>query len=205
MTHLIRFTMLLLALCVTGTGCVHRIQVTPLPISLSSITIPRTLQAVVSPIAMEGADHRPGIALLEWSHLDLKKAILRYLQQRGTFTSVSPDPADLTLRVATKLTLTSRSSLYHYRIVLQAEMSEAAGVMKSYRAEHTAAGSSVRWVTASDRNPIETALQGALEDLMRQVEADGALYLSRTEQPPQQMPRISHQPVGRPWAMLTAL
>jgi hypothetical protein len=194
MTHSIRLTVLLLALCITGAGCVHRIQVTPLPISLSSITIPRTLQAVVSPIAMEGADHRPGIALLEWSHLDLKQAVVRYLQQRGTFTSVSPDPADLTLRVATKLTLTSRSSLYHYRIVLQAEMSEAARVMKSYRAEHTAAGSSVRWVTASDRNPIETALQGALEDLMRQLEADGALYLSRTEQPSQKLPHDKSSP-----------
>jgi hypothetical protein len=137
---------------------------------------------------MEGADHRPGIALLEWPHLDLKQAVLRYLQQRSTFTSVSPDPADLTLRVATKLRLTSRGGRYHYRVVLQAEMSEAAGVMKSYRAEHTAAGSSVRWVTASDRKPIETALQGALEDLMRQVEADGALYLSGTEQPLQKLP-----------------
>ena len=194
MTHSRRFTMLLLALSLTGVGCVHRIQGTPLPTSLPSITIPRTLQAVVSPIAMEGADHRPGIALLEWPHLDLKQAVLRYLQQRGTFTSVSPDPADLTLRVATKLTLTSRSSLYHYRIVLQAEMSEAAEVMKSYRAEHTAAGSSVRWVTASDRNPIETALQGALEDLMRQVEADGALYLSRTEQPLQKLPHDRSSP-----------
>ena len=186
--------MLLLALYVTGVGCVHRIQVTPLPISVSSITIPRTLQAVVSPIAMEGADHRPGIALLEWPHLDLKQAVLRYLQQRGTFTSVSPDPADLTLRVATKLTLNSRSSLYKYRVVLQAEMSEAAGVMRSYRAEHTAAGSSVRWVTASDRDPIETALRGALEDLMRQIEGDGALYLSRTEQPLQKLPHDKSSP-----------
>ena len=190
--------MLLLALCVTGVGCVHRIQVTPLPISVSSITIPRTLQAVISPIAMEGADHRPGIALLVWSHLDLKQAVLGYLQQRGTFTSVSPDPADLTLRVATKLTLTSRSGLYQYRIVLQAEMSEATGVMKSYHAEHTAAGSSVRWVTASDRKPIETALQGALEDLMRQVEEDRALYLalylSRTEQPFQKLPHDKSSP-----------
>ena len=194
MTHSIRFTMLLLALCVTGAGCVHRIQVTPLPISVSSITIPRTLQAVVSPIAMEGADHRPGIALLEWPHLDLKQAVVRYLQQRGTFASVSPDPADLTLRVATKLTLTSRGGLYQYRVVLQAEMSEAAGIMKSYRAEHTAAGSSVRWVTASDRNPIETALQGALEDLMRQVEEDRALYLSRTEQPFQKLPHDTSSP-----------
>ena len=183
------FEMLLLALCIAGTGCVHRIQVTPVPTSASSITIPRTLQAVISPISMEGPDHRPGIALLEWSHLDLKQAVLRYLQQRGAFAAVSPDPADLTLRVATKLTLTSRSNLYHYRIVLQAEMSEGVQLMKSYRAEQTAVGSSVRWVTASDRDPIETALQGALEDLMRQIEADRPIYISRTEQPSQKLSR----------------
>ena len=188
MTHSITFKMLLLALCVAGAGCAHRIQVWPLPAGVSSITIPRTLQAVIGPIAMEGADHRPGIALLEWSHLDLRQAVLRYLQQRGTFTSVSPDPANLTLRVATKLVLTSRSGLYHYRIVLHAEVSEEARLIKSYRAEHTAAGSSVRWVTASDRDPIETALQGALEELMRQIEEDGAIYLSRTEQPLQKLP-----------------
>lgn len=182
------FNILLMGLCVSGAGCVHRIHVTPLPTSVSSITIPRTLQAVISPIAMEGPDHRPGIALLEWSHLDLKQAVLRYLQQRGTFASVSPDPADLTLRVATKLTLTSRSGLYHYRIVLQAEMSEAARLVKSYRAEQTAVGSSVRWVTASDHGPIETALQETLEDLTRQIEADRPLYISRIEQPSQQLP-----------------
>lgn len=188
MTHSMAFKMLLLGLCVTGMGCVHRIQVTLLSVSASSITIPRTLQTVINPISMEGPDHRPGIALLEWSHLDLKQAVLRYLQQRGTFTSVSPDPADLTLRVATKLTLTSRSGLYHYRIGLQAEMSEGTRLIKSYRAEQTAAGSSVRWVTASDRAPIETALQAALEDLMRQVEADGPIYISQTkpsQKPPQ--------------------
>lgn len=188
MTHSMTFNILLMGLCVSGAGCVHRIHVTPLPTSVSSITIPRTLQAVISPIAMEGPDHRPGIALLEWSHLDLKQAVLRYLQQRGTFASVSPDPADLTLRVATKLTLTSRSGLYHYRIVLQAEMSEAARLVKSYRAEQTAVGSSVRWDTASDHGPIETALQETLEDLTRQIEADRPLYISRIEQPSQQLP-----------------
>ena len=177
MTQSITFTMLLLALCMTWAGCVHRIQVTPLSASASSITIPRTLQAVVSPISTEGPDHRPGIAMLEWPHLDLKQAVLQYLQQRGTFASVSPSPADLTLRVATKLALTSRSGLYHYRIVLQAEMSEGARLIKSYRSEQTAVGSSVRWVTASDRDPIETALQSALEDLMRQVEADQPIYV----------------------------
>ena len=181
------FTMLLLGLCVTWAGCVHRIQVTPLSASASSITIPRTLQAVVSPIALEGPDHRPGIALLEWSHLDLKQAVVQYLQQRSTFASVSSDSADLTLRVATKLTLTSHSGLYRYRIGLQAEMREGARLIKSYLAEQTAVGSSVRWVTASDRDPIETALQAALEDLMGQVEADRSIYISRTEQPSQKL------------------
>lgn len=127
---------------------------------------------------MEGPDHRPGIVMLEWPHLDLKQAVLQYLQQRGTFVSVSSDPADLTLRVATKLTLTSRSGLYHYRIRLQAEMSEGTRINKSYRAEHTAVGSSVRWVTASDRAPIEIALQAALAELMEQIEADRPIYIS---------------------------
>lgn len=180
-------TMLVLTLWVAWTGCVHRIQVAPLPASASYITIPRTLQAIIGPISMEGPDHRPGIALLEWSHLDLNQAVLRYLQQRGTFASVSPEPADLTLRVATKLTLTSRQGVYYYRISLQAAMSEAARLIRSYSAEQTAMGSSVRWVTASDGDPIETALQMALEDLMRQVEEDGNLYLSRTEQPSQKL------------------
>jgi len=188
MIHSMTFKILLLVICVAWGGCVDRIQVTPLPSSASSITIPRTLQAVISPISLEGADHRPGIVLLEWSHLDLKQAVLRYLQQRGTFASVSSDPADLMLRMATKLTLTARGNLYHYRIGLQAEMSEGVRPIKSYRAEHTAVGSSVRWVTASDRDPIEIALQAALEDLMRQVEDDRAIYISRTKQPSQKLP-----------------
>jgi hypothetical protein len=188
MIYSITLTMLLLTLGGTWAGCVHRIQVTPLSASPSSIAIPRTLQAVISLIAMEGADHRPGITMLEWSHLDLTQAILQYLQQRGAFASVSLDPADLTLRLATKLVLTSRSGLYRYQIVLQAEMSEGVRLITSYHAEQTAVGSSVRWVTASDREPIETALQSALEDLMRQVEADQLIYISRTEQPSQKPP-----------------
>ncbi|MCS6304781.1 MAG: hypothetical protein H8K07_14135 [Nitrospira sp.] len=176
------FKILLLITCVAWAGCVHRIQVTPLPQNASAIIIPRTLQAVISPVSMEGPDHRPGIVLLEWSHLDLKQAVLRYLQQRGTFASVSFDSGDLTLRVATKLTLTTRNNLYHYRIGLQAEMSAGVRPIKAYRAEHTAVGSSVRWVTASDRDPVEIALQAALEDLMRQVEADRPIYINPAEQ-----------------------
>ncbi|MGC4096666.1 MAG: hypothetical protein QM706_06080 [Nitrospira sp.] len=160
----------------------------PLPTSASSVSIPRTLQAVISPVSMEGPDHRPGIAMLEWRHLDLSEAVLQYVQHRGTFASVSTEPADLTLRASTKLILTSRSGLYRYRIVLQAEMSEASGLMKSYRAEQTAVGSSVRWVTASDRDPIEIALQAVLEDLMQQIEADRPIYISQTEPPSQKLP-----------------
>ncbi len=151
---------------------------------------------------MEGPDHRPGIVLLEWPHLDLEQAVLQYLQQQDSFASVSFDPADLTLRVATKLTLTSRSGLYHYRIELQAEMSEGVRLIKQYRAEHTAVGSSVRWVTASDRDPIETALQAALEDLMRQIEADRRIY-SADGATHGSFPMISRQPAVRPWVWAT--
>jgi hypothetical protein len=56
-------------------------------------------------------------------------------------------------------------------------MSETVHPIKAYRAEHVAAGSSVRWVTASDRDPIEAALQAALDDLLAKIEADRSLYL----------------------------
>ncbi len=124
----------------------------------------------------------PGIALLEWLHRDLSQALIRYVQQRDTFSSVSTNPADLTLRITTKLALTSRDR-YHYRIRLQAEMSETAQLIKAYLVEHVVAGSSVRWVTASDRAPVEAALQLALDDLLTQIETDRSLYVRGQEQP----------------------
>jgi len=173
----------LLALCLVSTGCVHRIHVTPVPTSAPSNTIPRDLQVTLSPIALEGPDHRPGITFLDWSHRDLTQGILDYLRQRGTFASVSPESRDLSLHVAAKLALSSRRGLYHYRIILQADMREASQLIKSYLTEQTATGSSVRWVTASDRHPIETALQLALEDLMGKIEGDRLLYLNHTMRP----------------------
>ena len=125
---------------------------------------------------MVGADHRPGITLLKWSEDDLTQAVLRYLQQRGTFVSVSTNQADLTLRMVTKLSLTSRQNRYHYQIRLHAEMKDSAQLVKSYVAEQALAGSMVRWVTASDRDPIEAALQLALDELMTQIEAERPLY-----------------------------
>jgi hypothetical protein len=155
--------------------------VTPLPDEPSSVTIPRSLQLIVSPPSLEGADHRPGITLLKWTRSDLTQAILSYLRQRGTFASVSGEPGDFTLRVATKLFLTSRQGLYHYQIVIQGEMSEAEQAVNSYRAEHTVAGSLVRWVTDSDRVPIETALRLVLEDLTGEIEEDRLPYIKQPE------------------------
>lgn len=172
---------LLLSLWVACTSCVHRIHVTPLPDEPSSVGIPRSLRLITSAPSLEGADHRPGITLLKWAQSDLNQAILAYLQQRGTFASVSGQPGDLTLRMATKLSLTSLRDLYHYRIVLQGEMSESEQPINSYRVEHTVAGSSVRWVTDSDRVPIETALRLALEDLIGEIEKDRLLYLTTTD------------------------
>ena len=48
--------------------------------------------------------------------------------------------------------------------------------MKSYVVQKEAVGSRVRWVTASDQNPISTAVQEALDDLFMQIEEDAALY-----------------------------
>lgn len=173
---------LLILVLIILTGCVHRIQVNPLPSAPTSTTIPRSLQIAVGPLLIEGADHMPGIALLEWKHQDLSQALIRYVQQRGTFSPVSTDPADLTLRITTKLALTSRER-YRYRVRLQAEMSETTQTVKSYLVEHEAVGSLVRWVTASDRDPIEAALHLALDDLFTQIEADRSLYMAAKERP----------------------
>ncbi len=173
----------LLSLWVACTSCVHRIHVAPLPDEPSSVGIPRSLQLIVSAPSLEGADHRPGITLLKWSRSDLNQAIIGYLRQRGTFASVSDEPGDFTLRVATKLSLTSLRGLYHYRIVLQGEMSEAEHPINSYLAEHKVVGSSVRWVTDFDRVPIETALRSALEGLTGKIEEDRTLYLKQTDGP----------------------
>lgn len=159
-------------------GCTHVIDVHPLPEHPASMTIPRSLQVVLSALTVHGADHMPGITLLEWRPRTLTPALIQYIRERGTFSSVSTDAGDLTLAITTKLAMTSRAQ-YHYRITLQAEMRQAAGVIKTYLAERSVPGSAVRWVTASDREPIEAALQYTLDDLLSQIETDRLLYLSR--------------------------
>lgn len=183
MVILIRSLLLLLALSTVSTGCVHRIQTNPLPNGPSPVTIPRSLQVIVSPVSLEGADHRPGITLLEWPQRDVNQAIIRYVQERGIFTSVSADRSDLTLSTTTKLALSSRQNRYHYRIRLQAEMKEGDRIIKAYAIEQVVVGSSVRWTTASDRIPINTALQQALGELTSEIGSDQLLYLPQTEKP----------------------
>jgi len=174
---------ILALLLILLTGCVHHIHVNPLPTGPTSTTIPRSLQITVGPLALEGADHRPGITLLDWPHHDLSQAIIRYARRRETFGSVSTNPADLTLHIATKLALTDRQGRYHYHIRMQAEIHEGDRLVKTYLAEHMTAGSVARWITASDREPIESALQLALDDVFSRIEADRPLYTDRIDRP----------------------
>jgi hypothetical protein len=173
--------LILILILILSAGCVHRIHVNPLPTSPASATIPRSLQLTVSALALEGADHRPGIIFLEWPTHDLSQAIIRYARQRGTFSSVSSGSADWRLHMTSKLALTSRQGRYHYHVRLQGEMSQEDQPVKTYLTEQTVAGSMARWVTASDRNPIEAALQLALDDLFGWIEADRALYVGQPE------------------------
>jgi hypothetical protein len=174
---------ILALLLILVTGCVHRIHVNPLPSGPASATIPRSLQITVGPLALEGADHRPGITLMEWPHQDLSQAIVRYARRRETFGSVFTSPADLTLHITTKLALADRQGRYQYHIRMQSEIYEGNRLVKTYLAEHMAAGSAARWVTASDRDPIESALQLALDDLFSRIEADRSLYTDKIDRP----------------------
>lgn len=159
-------------------GCMHRIEVHPIPSHPASASIPRSLQVALSSLTIQGADHMPGITLLEWPPRDLSRATLHYLRQRGTFASVSGDPADLVMKLTAKLSMVSRGP-FVYHIRLHADMGTATEAIKSYDVERSATGSSVRWVTASDRDPIESALQSSLEDLLMNIESDRSLYLAK--------------------------
>ncbi len=164
-------------------GCVHRIHVNPVPTAPAAASIPKSLHVTVRSLALEGADHRPGITLLEWSRDDLHRAIVRYAEQRKTFASIANDRPDLTLQMRAKLTLTSRQGRYHYHVRAQAEMSETDRPIKTYIAEGSAPGSIARWITASDRDPIESALKLALDDLFSQIEADRSVYTGKADTP----------------------
>lgn len=164
------------ALLLLSWGCVHRVHVTPAPSIVSPTAIAQSLQIVVPFLALEGADHRPGITLLDWPAQDLRSAAINYIQSRRSFASVSDNPADLTLRIKAWLTMRSHSN-YRYSLRLESALGPSGTPpIKSYLVEKEAAGSSVRWVTASDQTPIAEAVQASLDDLLSQIEVDHLLY-----------------------------
>ncbi|HEX4968515.1 MAG TPA: hypothetical protein VFV44_08345, partial [Nitrospiraceae bacterium] len=136
----------------------------------------QSLQVIVPFLALEGADHRPGIVLLDWPAQDLRTAAIDYIQTRQTFASVGEKPADLTLTVKAWLTMRSQDN-YYYLLHLESALGPSGKPpIKSYLAEKETMGSHVRWVTASDQTPIAEAVQAALDDLLSQIEADHLLY-----------------------------
>jgi hypothetical protein len=118
----------------------------------------------------------PGIVLLNWPAADLKAAAIRYIQDRRTFASVGEGPGSLTLTIKAWLTMRSRE-VYYYRLRLESDLGPSGKpAPKSYVTEQEEPGSGVRWVTASDQNPIARAVQAAFDDLFAQIEADAPLY-----------------------------
>jgi len=172
-----RFGLILLGLVwLSSPGCLHKIQVTLAPQVEAQATVPASTQVVVPFLSLEGADHMPGIGSLDWPVEDFRAATIDYFAKRRTFLSVGDEPAALTLTIKAWLTMRSRSS-YVYTLRLESELGPAGEApIGSYHSEKTAMGSSVRWVTASDKEPIQQAVQEALDDLAQQIEAEAGLY-----------------------------
>mgnify|MGYP007132404491 FL=1 len=120
----------------------------------------------------------PGIPLFEWPVQDLRQAITQYFTQRQTFTTIRTEPADLRLVVKAWLTLRAPDR-YLYRVHLESDVSlPGQAPIKTYAAEGEALGSSVRWVTTSDQEPIAAATAQALQQLATQIEADREAFLN---------------------------
>jgi hypothetical protein len=172
---LLAFPILLLVLLLAG--CVHRIHVNPAPESTASRSLPFDVRVEVPFVAMEGADHMPGIVLLEWPPEDLRDGIIHYIEKRGTFRSVGKDDGDTVLLVKAWLTVRAPDH-YMYHVHLETDLGKRSGPpLASYVASAQAKGSAVRWVTASDQDPIRAATSQALDSLLSQIEADGPRLL----------------------------
>jgi len=171
----------LLGLCLLAAlaACTHYIHVTPeAPASLAG-TIDQTLRVDVPFLAIQGADRMPGIALMEWPAADLRRAIIDYTRQRGTFLVADDDQGALTLTVKAWLWLRSRD-VYRYIVHLESDLGPTnKSPVKSYVVEKETAGEKRRWNTASDQDPITAAVKAALDDLFSQIEEDAALYRKR--------------------------
>ncbi len=167
---------LLSLLILWAAGCAHKIHVEPVAPVVAQSPIPKSLLVQVPSLALEGADHMPGITLLEWPAQDLRSAVIEYIRQRRSFTSVGDERGELTLTLKAWLWMRSRGE-YRYTVRFESDLGPSGKPpVKSYLAQKEAVGSSVRWVTASDQIPITEAVQAALDDLLMQIEEDGALY-----------------------------
>jgi hypothetical protein len=182
-SHRLELRATLIFLCLMGlfvSGCVHKIHVVPSPSLHTESPIPESLRVEVPSLAMEGPDHMPGIALLEWPAKDLRTAAIDYIHNRRTFSSVSEEQGSLTLTIKAWLWMRSRGE-YRYTIRLESDLGPSGKPpQKSYLVQKEAVGSRVRWVTASDREPIEEAVQAALDELLLLIEEDGVLYGKRS-------------------------
>jgi hypothetical protein len=157
-------------------GCTHKISVTPVSPVTSSAPIEQSLRVQVPFLALEGADHMPGIAMLEWPAKNLRSALIDYVRQRHTFSAVSDEQGSLTLTVKPWLWMRSRGE-YRYIVHFESDLGPTGKPpIKSYVVEKEAVGSRVRWVTASDQDPIAEAVQAVLDDLFLQIEEDATLY-----------------------------
>jgi hypothetical protein len=159
------------------TGCVHRIHVTPAPDTTAAHLLPFDVNVEVPFLALEGADHMPGIVLLEWPPEDLRDGIISYIQKRGTFSTVGSEAGSIILTVKAWLTLRAPDR-YVYHLHLEADLAKRnEPPMGSYVASAQVEGSAVRWVTASDRDPIQSATLQSLDSLLSQIEADRSRLL----------------------------
>ena len=157
-------------------ACTHNIHVTPVASAAPSAVIDQTLRVTVPLLALQGPDRMPDIALLEWPAADLRRAIVEYARQRGTFRAAGEDEGSLTLSIRAWLWVRSREA-YRYTVHLESALGPAGKPpVKSYVVQKEAVGSRIRWVTASDQDPIGAAVQAALDDLFMQIEDDAALY-----------------------------
>ena len=172
-----RLLIIVLGASLLGPGCVHRIHVAPPTGETTAAPLPISVQLDVPFLAIEGADHMPGIPLLEWPAKDLRHTLIEYFAQRRTFTAIGTEPADMQLVVKAWLTLRAPDR-YQYRVHLESDLSPSGRAsLKTYAADGEAMGSSIRWVTASDQEPIAKATAQALERLASQIEQDHDLIL----------------------------
>jgi hypothetical protein len=173
-SHMVRLLCAAAWLSLLLSGCVHRIHVEPTPAVVASRSLPLDVTVDVPFLALEGADHMPGIVMLEWPREDLRDGIISYIQKRGTFSSVGTQDGGMVLTVKAWLALRAPDH-YVYHVHLEADVGKPdEPPVASYVASAQATGSAVRWVTASDRDPIQAATTQALDSLLSQIEADYA-------------------------------